>query len=598
MASIRTKFEKEIRGKLNQKANARTSEEQILLKAFKYFDLNNSGDVTFDEFTKAIEKIGVLTFSEQELQELFDFYDSDSSGSLDYKEFSGIVFGNASGVSKQLSPSKEGNKADIDEVQVLLEKLKKTLAGRGSGGIIGLGRQFKIADNNGNRQLDPEEFKYALRDFGTGFKDEEIAKLFDYFDRTKDGQVNFDEFIYAIRGQLNQFRKNLVLQAFNKIDKDKSGELTIDDLVGVYNAKFHPEVKAGRKTEKQVLAEFLDTFHGMYDYHAIHDDKVTKDEFCEYYAFISASIDNDQYFELMMNNAWRMNEGENKNWEKKGWAGDNTLSPAKNSKGDIKQRLGQREEQKSTSYNRGGDARPDTRGGRRNDDDNVSTSSRPQTSQKGGSRQEQEIKALLKAFQEKIYSRGARGLLGLQRLFKIIDDDGSFELSRQEFFKCIKDFRLDFSQPESNKLFDYFDEDKSGSINYDEFLHTIRGEMNDKRINLIKQAFKKLDRTGDGVVTIDDIRGVYSAKSHPDVKSGKKTEDEILFEFLDTFEQYHALKKDDPKMRDKSVSLEEFIDYYRNVSCSIDSDEYFELMIKNAWNLDNKSYAKGWAAKY
>jgi Ca2+-binding EF-hand superfamily protein len=158
MASIRTKFEKEIRGKLNQKANARTSEEQILLKAFKYFDLNNSGDVTFDEFTKAIEKIGVLTFSEQELQELFDFYDSDRSSSLDYKEFSGIVFGNASGVSKQLSPNKEGNKADIDEVQVLLDKLKKTLAGRGPGGIIGLGRQFKIADNNGNRQLDPEEF--------------------------------------------------------------------------------------------------------------------------------------------------------------------------------------------------------------------------------------------------------------------------------------------------------------------------------------------------------------------------------------------------------------------------------------------------------
>ena len=60
-----SRFEKEVRAKLNQKANARTSEEQLLLKAFKYFDLNNSGDVCFQEFTKAIEKIGVLTFSEQ-----------------------------------------------------------------------------------------------------------------------------------------------------------------------------------------------------------------------------------------------------------------------------------------------------------------------------------------------------------------------------------------------------------------------------------------------------------------------------------------------------------------------------------------------------
>jgi Ca2+-binding EF-hand superfamily protein len=597
MASIRTKFEKEIRGKLNQKASAKTSEEQILLKAFKYFDLNNSGDVTFDEFTKAVEKIGALTFSEQELQELFNFYDSDSSGSLDYKEFSGIVFGNASGVSKQLSPGKDGKATDVDDIQVLLEKLKKVLAGRGPGGILGLGRQFKIADKNGNRELDPEEFKYALRDFGTGFKDDETAKLFEYFDRTRDGQVNFDEFIYAIRGQLNQFRKNLVLQAFKKIDRDASGELTVDDLVGVYNAKFHPEVKAGRKTEKQVLAEFLDTFHGMYDYHAIHDDKVTQDEFLEYYAFVSASIDNDQYFELMMNNAWRMNEGENKNWNTKGWAGNDNGTPAKNTKVDPRQKAGGREEPKSTG-------RPGTRGG--DTQSNIFGGSVPQTSQ-GGSRQEtsqsdtkkeKEVKALLKAFQEKILTRGARGLIGLQRLFKIIDDDNSKDLNRTEFSKAVKDFRLDFSTPEANKLFDYFDEDHSGSIDYDEFLRTIRGEMSDKRINLIKQAFKKFDRTGDGVVTIDDLRGVYSAKQHPDVKSGKKTEDDILFEFLDTFEQYHAIRHDDPKQRNKEVTLEEFIDYYRNVSCSIDSDEYFELMIKNAWNLDNKSYAKAWASKY
>lgn len=33
---------------------------------------------------------------------------------------------------------------------------------------------------------------------------------------------------------------------------------------------------------------------------------------------------------------------------------------------------------------------------------------------------------------------------------------------------------------------------------------------------------------------------MYNAKSHPDVLSGKKTEDEILGEFLDTFEQHHA----------------------------------------------------------
>ena len=46
------------------------------------------------------------------------------------------------------------------------------------------------------------------------------------------------------------------------------------------------------------------------------------------------------------------------------------------------------------------------------------------------------------------------------------------------------------------------------------------------------QAFKKLDRDSSGQIDIDDIRGVYNASNHPDVASGKKTEDEILGEFL------------------------------------------------------------------
>jgi hypothetical protein len=49
-------------------------------------------------------------------------------------------------------------------------------------------------------------------------------------------------------------------------------------------------------------------------------------------------------------------------------------------------------------------------------------------------------------------------------------------------------------------------------------------------------AFKKIDRDGSGILDLNDIKGVYSAKTHPDVKSGKKTEDEVLGEFIETFE--------------------------------------------------------------
>ena len=60
--------------------------------------------------------------------------------------------------------------------------------------------------------------------------------------------------------------------------------------------------------------------------------------------------------------------------------------------------------------------------------------------------------------------------------------------------------------------------------------------MNDFRKKIVMAAFKKIDRDGSGILDINDIKGVYNARSHPEVKSGKKTEDEILGEFIETFE--------------------------------------------------------------
>ena len=40
------------------------------------------------------------------------------------------------------------------------------------------------------------------------------------------------------------------------------------------------------------------------------DGKVTPTEFMNYYANVSSSVDNDDYFELMMRNAWHISGGE------------------------------------------------------------------------------------------------------------------------------------------------------------------------------------------------------------------------------------------------------------------------------------------------
>lgn len=134
----------------------------------------------------------------------------------------------------------------------------------------------------------------------------QIACVFDYFDVDKSGTITFNEFLRGVRGPLNDRRRQFVLRAFQILDADKSGVIECSDIEAKYSAAKHPDVLSGKKTAHEVLAEFLQTF----DSPSNKDGKVTVDEFCEHYALVSASIDEDDYFELMMRNAWHLSGGE------------------------------------------------------------------------------------------------------------------------------------------------------------------------------------------------------------------------------------------------------------------------------------------------
>lgn len=224
---------------------------------------------------------------------------------------------------------------------------------------------------------------------------------------------------------------------------------------------------------------------------------------------------------------------------------------------------------------------------------------------------------------EAIKARGTKGYITLVSLFNNMDVDKNKTLSFEEFRKAVIFIQLDLDFDGTKLLFDEFDIDKNGVISLDEFITGVRGNMSKQRKDLVLKAFKKFDRDGKGVIDINDLRNTFHAKNHPLVISKKKTEKEILQEFLLTFETHHKdrynyfnnVRENFDASKPESeegfkfgyryypaqeiikssnavpagVTEDDFVDYYQNVSATIDDDIFFTDLINRSWGL-NKTF--------
>ena len=564
---------KELKNKLSQKSFGSTIEEIVLLRAFKYFDLKNTGLCTKEVFTRTMLKIGITGLTEEEISSLFSQFNPNSQGLLDYKEFVSNLYANKSINSKkqpQVAPPQPQrpdekvvqnnlNKKEFlsqDPVEKVLNQIREKLASRGIEGVCSIARNFRIIDDNNTQTIDFDEFKKCCKEFDFGLSDNQIEMAFVSFDRDNTGEIDYDEFLRTIRGEMNDFRKNLVYQVFNKLDINGNGEISFDEIQAKYNAKNHPEVLSGRRTEEEVLKEFMDTFQDTYNYlcGTETDNIITLEEFMEYYENVSMTIDNDEYFEILLNNGWNLNQ--NQNNYNKGWSN--------------------KEEEQEINNKNVGEAYQEKFGNRRPG----------QTEEEA---KEERESAALKKFKKEILNRGRGGLISLNKQFRQFDENNSKTLDYDEFSNALKEYNINLDDDEILKLFNQFDTNGNGIIEYEEFIREIRGPMNEKRKAVVTQAFNKLDIDKSGFIDMNEIKHSYSAKNNPDVRQGKKTEEEVYTEFMDTFKANHLLKAGP---RSKRITFEEFLDYYNSISMTVKDDDQFVFLVQNAWKLNPNTYSR------
>lgn len=182
-----------------------------------------------------------------------------------------------------------------DKKEELLGMVRDVLKKRGATHIAGIRSRFRRADKNNTQTLDFSEFRQLLTDqLDIHLAEEDVYELFQAYDADCSGVISYEEFLAQLHGDMNSQRQAVLNEIFDSIDKDHSGVVDVKDFV-------NNEVK-----KIQAMKRFMKIF----DVEDVPDLKISRKQFQEHYAAISAVVDSDRKFVQIMKSAWNA-----KNWK-------------------------------------------------------------------------------------------------------------------------------------------------------------------------------------------------------------------------------------------------------------------------------------------
>ncbi len=519
-----------------------------MARQFKIMDENGSKNIDYNEFSKAMSVAG-LNIPEEVLQDLFNDFDYNNSGFINYEDFMNKIIGD-------LNPRRQA------VVTSAFRKLDFE-----SSGVV----ELNEVKSNYNTKNNPQVLNGDIteEELYTHFI-ETFSNHHNLYSGIRDKRVTYKEFVDYYRYMSFCVPTDQLFEAI---------------LISAWRLENVPEYVQSQKNEEkmkqlrfeQTIEEKQESFRGRKNETSVQDggapfgvDKEPTDY----------STSNMNYNE---NPYPRLRSGKRPN--------------PQNEVNEIKANLTENPNNSNKNYNNNYKYNPNLK----NDyTPNRQNNQNPRVNQNlnlnqvprgGGQRnvQKEMGEEALDILREKIKERGARGIMGIRRCFMIYDESNSKGLTFENFFKYITGFLIPLQKHQALALFNLFNRQNNEEIAYEELIDTLVGKMNDNRKNLVSRAFNKIDINRRGVMNMNVIKSSFLAREHPDVFNGNKTEPEILVEFLDNFDYHFSLLNQDRNPDDEEVTLQEFVDFYRYISMTIDDDSYFEQIIKGVWGLNNNS---------
>ena len=197
-------------------------------------------------------------------------------------------------------------------------------------------------------------------------------------------------------------------------------------------------------------------------------------------------------------------------------------------------------------------------------------------------------------FRKLLVSLGTKSIFRFQKMLSIYDRDNSGFISFDNFYTIFQSNYIDIPLVDIKSIFGLFDNYNEKQINsaseykikYDLLLKSIIGNISIKRRALIQKVFDSFSRDKNGKILISDMKNRFNPSRHPDVLKGSKTENKILGEFLDFLEIFREYYNNLHGGYTFNMGFQEFLEFYSEISLSIEDDKDFENLLINCWDLE------------
>jgi len=550
----------------DKKAGQEASDEfkDNFISHHDYFS-NGKPDVSYNEFVNFFEVISTNFKEDSE----FEKYLNDSF-SLQDGEVNNTEESNRNEEQKEDEQKENENKEQAKEVLGSIDKLRQIITQQGAKGVMNLLRNLRNVDLAGSNGVDLDEFitviQNVLKDSDGSFPVREIHNIFNIYDIQEKGIMEYKTFLSDLfkLKSMPKSRKNHLEKIFEHLDFERKQALDINELISLY--------KKPEPSEPNPVPDLLETFVIFHNIiRGTRNPLVNLDDFIEYYNYVNFLIPeskNDKLFIDYTSEGWRLN--------------DKTFDERKNLVDNKLKTLGKQKNRDAKEKLIGNSKTPY---GTIKDKINYNLNEEEATIKYNVNSYED----LMAHLRNNLVQRGPRGLMSIRRTFMLIDENSDKRIQFSEFEKMFKRYRFNLSQVEINNLFNYFDKDGSGYIDYGEFIGGILGDLSKFRKDILKQVFDKIDKDETGTITVGQLREAYNPKEHPLVRQGKRSEDEILGDFIDSLEYHFSLlnekNEENVDVNDIKIDFDDFCDFYKTISVSIEDDKYFEIMVMSEWGL-------------